>query len=900
MRLIKWIRAEIDRDDLDFQEKKFLLLAFVADFFVLCVFIADIFLKENIVEIAALGVTVVVAPLIANICIRRHRPAIGALIIGASIVYILLPLAFFYGGGLNGGAVYWFAFAYLFVGLLVTGIWRSILLVSLTLLAAFEFYAYYRFPELIHQHSAEMGLKDAAVSAIYVGIAIYIMVWFQNRQFERENRKAREVAEKIENVSKAQNLFFSNMSHEIRTPINTIIGLNEMILREDVSDEVAEDAANIQAAGRILLHIINDILDMSKFQSGQMRLAPVNYKTGDMLSEIVAMLWIRAKDKGLSFHVNIAPDIPSGLYGDEVRIKQILLNLLNNAIKYTKEGSVTLSVQCGERSGDYINMVYSVTDTGVGIRKEHIPHLFNAFSRVENADNRYIEGSGLGLSIVKQLVDLMGGSVTVNSVYTRGSTFVVSIPQRVVNNEAVGELDIEQHHASIQRPVYNQKFEAPDAHVLVVDDNDVNLLVVAKLLRKTRVRIDTVMSGAEALLKTLDVKYDVIFMDHLMPEMDGIECSQLIREQTGGKCRESKIVALTANAGQEARKLFEQKGFDGYLEKPVSGEALENELIRLLPDELLFIADADSDIAKESVKWLQTRERKEAVLITTDSMADLPKDMVKKLRIGVIAHNVVTAEGRFKDGVEIDTDGAIAYIEEHGHNIKTIPPDVYEYERFFADKLSKANDIIHISLSRNLRDSGYHNAVKAAAAFGNVEIFDSGTLSGGQGFLTIIACRLAEDGKSPEQIVEILKRMRDSVHTSFMVRDLKQLEYTGQITGRMAGFINALMIRPVLSVKNGRLRVSAFHVGTKERIWRRYIESSLRDQTRIDRTILLVSYAGITMRELDDFMKMIEETMHFEYVYVRKLSPSLVVSSGAGTLGLTYITGGEVLPKGEL
>ena len=890
MRFIKWLRAEIDRDDLDFQEKKFLLLSFVADFFLLCVFLADIVLKENIVEIAALGVTVVVAPAISLTSIRWHRPELGAQIIGTGIVCILLPLAFFYGGGLHGGAVYWFAFAYLFIGLMITGVWRLILLVFLTLLTAFVFYAAWRFPELIHPHPVMMGIKDAAVSAVYVGIAIYIMVWFQNRQYARENRKARKEAEKVESVSKAQNLFFSNMSHEIRTPINTILGLNEMILREDISDEVAEDAANIQAAGKILLHIINDILDMSKFQSGQMRLSPVNYNTGDMLSEIVAMLWIRAKDKGLSFHVNISPDIPSGLYGDEVRVKQILLNLLNNAIKYTKEGSVTLSVQCGDRVGDVINIVYSVTDTGIGIRKEHIPHLFNAFSRMEEDKNRYIEGSGLGLSIVKQLVDLMGGSVTVNSVYTKGSTFVATIPQRVVNNEAVGELDIEQHHAGMHRPVYNQKFEAPEAQVLVVDDNEINLLVVAKLLRKTRIKLDTAVSGAEALLKTLETKYDVIFMDHLMPEMDGIECSQLIKEQTGGKSRDSRVVALTANAGQEARKLFEQKGFDGYLEKPVSGEALENELIRQLPKELLQMAGEGADIAEESVQWLQTHERKEAVLITTDSIADLPNDLIRKYRIRVIPHNVVTADGRFKDGVEIDTDGALAYIKEHGHSIKALPPEVQEYEAFFADRLSKANDVIHISVSKELAGSGYQNASKAAAAFGNVEIFDSGTLSGGQGFLAILACNLAEEGKTPEQIKEGLQELKPSVHTSFIVRDMTQLEQAGQISGNMAGIINALMIRPVLDVKNGRLKIRGFHVGPRERVWRRYIETTFKNPSRIDTKILLISYAGVTMHELNDFRQMIEKTIRFEDVFVRKVSPSLAVSSGAGTFGLTYMT----------
>ncbi|MBQ2066221.1 MAG: response regulator, partial [Clostridiales bacterium] len=471
-----------------------------------------------------------------------------------------------------------------------------------------------------------------AVFEIVMGIIMTYTKFRLNEQLVTAERQRKE----IYMLNKSQTTFFSNMSHEIRTPINTIIGLNEMILREDVSDEVVEDAVNIKAAGNLLLNLINDILDMSKFQSGSMQLLIEPYRTGDMLSDIVGMLWIRAKDKKLDFNVDVSPDIPAELVGDEVRIKQVLINVINNAIKYTKEGSVSLSVQCEMRDDKICNMIYTVTDTGIGIKTEDIPYLFSAFKRVDENANKHIEGTGLGLSIVKQLIDLMGGKITVNSVYTKGSTFIVEIPQRIEGEGVVGEYDFEKTKALGHRVDYTPKFEAPDARVLVVDDNESNLLVVSKLLRDTKIRIDTVTSGEEALRKTLNTKYDVIFMDHLMPKMDGIECKRHIIDQTGGRSRDSKIVVLTANADEQNRELYSRENFDGYLTKPVSGDELENELYKLLPKELVRITGNRNEIAEETISWMNAGRKRKRVVITTESVADLPSEIVEKYEIAIL------------------------------------------------------------------------------------------------------------------------------------------------------------------------------------------------------------------------------------------------------------------------
>jgi len=389
----------------------------------------------------------------------------------------------------------------------------------------------------------------------------------------------------IEDLSEAQNSFFASMSHEIRTPINTIIGLDEMILRSNISDEVREDAENIQSAGKILLHLLNDLLDISKIESGMMELTKAPYKTKDMFYEIWGMLNIRAQEKGLRFKIEVSPSIPSRLLGDEIRIKQILINLVNNAIKYTKEGTISLSVYSQDDAG-MVNMVYIVEDTGIGIRQESMPYLFTAYKRLNEEKTKYIEGTGLGLSIVKQLITMMNGTIYVDSIYGEGSCFKVTIPQNVVDREPIGDFDVSDGSKRTSE-VYTCSFEAPDARILIVDDTPANIVVAKKLLRDTRVSIDTAENGVEALTMTRKKYYHVIFMDHFMPMMDGIECIKHIRAQDDGACKNSRIVVLTANVAPENEAEYIRAGFDGYLTKPITGKSIEDELKRQLPKNMI-------------------------------------------------------------------------------------------------------------------------------------------------------------------------------------------------------------------------------------------------------------------------------------------------------------------------
>ncbi len=740
---------------------------------------------------------------------------------------------------------------------------------------------------LTQQLDAAYPLTIVVAVTFALRIVFALMLYFLQFSIRVRSIVYEEQKKEIDDLSRAQNRFFSSMSHEIRTPINTIIGLNEMILREKVSDEVAEDAANIRAASNMLLHLINDILDMSKISSGQMKLTPVNYRPGDMLSEIVGMLWLRAKEKGLEFHVEVAPDIPSELYADEVRIKQILINVLNNAIKYTQKGSVTLSIQCNGITDQKADIIYSVTDTGIGIKKESLPYLFTAFRRVDEKENRHIEGTGLGLSIVKQLTELMGGSVSVNSVYTQGSTFVISIPQQVTDFAQIGDINLEQKHRTNMSGQYRCSFEASGAYVLAVDDNESNLMVIRKLLRDTKVVLDTADSGAKALEKTLERAYDVIFMDHLMPEMDGIETFDRIRDQVGGLSKNAKVVALTANAGSDMKKLYSDKGFDGYIVKPINSGELETELMRLLPKDKITLTGGNDDILVNSMSWMDEHRKKRSVAITTESVADIPAMLRERYNIAQIPHKVRTRSGVFADGVEIDSDGLLDYMSGNDY-VKTNAPSAKEHEEFFAKALAGANNVLHLTISTRVNHSGFDDAIDGAAAFDNVTVFDTRHLSSGQGILVIEACRMAAEGMSVEEIVERLEVMRDYVHTNFIVDTLDFLARSGQVGTRTAALFRAFMIHPVINMRGGRMSTRQFYFGTRAHAWRRYINSCLSNESVIDRSELYITYVGLTKKEIDFITQTVESRVHFENVYIQKASPTIAVNCGPGTFGLLY------------
>ena len=413
-------------------------------------------------------------------------------------------------------------------------------------------------------------------------------------------------------AGKAKSQFFAQMSHEIRTPINAVIGMNEMILRECKDPTIIKYASNAHAASQALLSLINDILDLSKLESEKMELIEETYQLDELIRNLINMIKFRAEKKKLEFRVHVNANIPNELCGDSTRIRQIVVNFLTNAVKYTKVGGIVFSVDMElgqveetgvEREVGEVLLKFSVKDSGIGIREEDKSKLFKDFERFDGKINKNVEGTGLGLAITAKLVKLMRGKIEVESVYGEGSTFTVLIPQKVMNVKGVGRFEEKVKVGKKEEEGYRVSFIAPAAKILVVDDNEMNLLVATSLLKETRIQVETALSGKLALKKLSEKHYDLIFLDQMMPGLDGIETLKLAKEMEGNKSKGSAMIALTANAISGAREMFLKEGFTDYLSKPIDAIELEKMLMKYLPKNLLQAPpEGNSKIVKEKPK----------------------------------------------------------------------------------------------------------------------------------------------------------------------------------------------------------------------------------------------------------------------------------------------------------
>ncbi len=383
------------------------------------------------------------------------------------------------------------------------------------------------------------------------------------------------------NVAKSQ--FLSSMSHEIRTPINAVLGMDELILRETREPHIREYAENIRTAGNTLLGLINDILDFSKIEAGKMELIPTEYAVSSLLNDLVMMIAGRAEKKGLVLKVEATEDLPSILYGDELRLRQVITNILTNAVKYTEKGSITLMVNWEKTGSEEISLQVAVKDTGIGIKPEDKAKLFEAFARIEEERNRTIEGTGLGMNITQHLLGMMESQLEVESIYGEGSTFGFRVKQKVLNWQPMGNYEEAYRRTLAERRGKGESFTAPAARVLVVDDTPMNLTVVRGLLKQTKIQVDTAVSGYECLEMSGKKAYDMIFLDHRMPGMDGMETLQALRAQPDRPNAGAPIIALTANAVAGAREEYLAAGFDDYLTKPIDSQQLEACLLKFLP-----------------------------------------------------------------------------------------------------------------------------------------------------------------------------------------------------------------------------------------------------------------------------------------------------------------------------
>lgn len=507
-----------------------------------------------------------------------------------------------------------------------------------------ETIAYKYVEELYHPGILDMVIDHLwLIAVIFVGIAVTVALFLaresahaKSRMLEKEdagkvleeknkelarsrkeliasNKKLELAAREAESANQAKTYFLSTMSHDIRTPMNSILSMNEMVLRECDNENILVYAGYIRASGNTLLGLINDILDFSKMEAGKLDIIPVDYEISSLLNDLVNMAKTRADEKGLKLELNIDCSMPNYLHGDEIRIKQAITNLLTNAVKYTKHGEVDFNIGYDRipEEPDSIMLNISVRDTGIGIRKEDMGKLFKAFERIDETNNRNIEGTGLGLTITQRLLQLMGSQLEVKSEFGKGSIFYFSVKQRVVKWDDVGDYEAAFRRSIAERKKYKEKFIAPKASILVVDDTPMNLTVIKSLLKRTRLQIDAVESGDECITLAAKKQYDMIFLDHMMPRKDGIETLHELKKMANNPNERTPIICLTANAISGMREYYLEAGFDDYLTKPIDPDSLEETILRYLPEDKLCPEGEQLQINEEKQGYEENFESEE-------------------------------------------------------------------------------------------------------------------------------------------------------------------------------------------------------------------------------------------------------------------------------------------------
>ncbi len=470
----------------------------------------------------------------------------------------------------------------------------------------------------LYDYAKMFLIKMILVSLSFLGLTLSIGLWLAGRHqhmAEYQYLQIEKAKEEAERANTAKSRFVANISHELRTPINTIMGMNEMILREqssngddDYSKAVKVFSNNIRQSSELLLGLVNDLLDLSKLESGKMSLIETEYDLSEIIRSVVTMIKIRSDAKGLGFYTQISPEVPTRLYGDQGKLKQVILNLLSNSVKYTDVGGFTLRLTVAETVGDACRLLFAIRDTGRGIKEEEIDKIFSAFERADEEHNTSIQGTGLGLHLCKQYAGLLNGDISCESSYGKGSTFYFIVEQKIVDPTPIGEFALDEVH--LDRDGYTPLFTAPKAKLLAIDDNELNLEVIKGLLKEMQIQVSTAISGQEGLQLMQNKTFDVVLLDHMMPQMDGIETLKHIRESYG----DIPVIALTANASNDGGEFYKQNGFNDYLSKPVDFIELERMLKQYVPDnlqeeELEVVKQKKTDLSagmlSEEYAWLE-------------------------------------------------------------------------------------------------------------------------------------------------------------------------------------------------------------------------------------------------------------------------------------------------------
>ena len=888
--MIRKVYELIHDREIELRERLFRVILLTGLLISVIAILASFKLENVLMNTIPLLVLVGILLVVSVATFKYHKIELSAVLVGVLIICGVFPHMFFISGGISGGATVWFVLGILYIFLMFSGKKLGIFLALVVVSYLFTYILSYMHPEYVVDLTSRAEVYyDSIFAVLAVGIAVGCIMKFQLNVYKEEREVAFRQKEELEELSNSKMNFFSYVSHEIRTPINTIIGLNEMILREDISDEVEEDAKNVRNASKILLSLVNDVLDLTKMENKRMELIPVKYKIRELFSELAGLISVRMKEKNLEFSVDIDANLPSVLYGDEKRLKQVILNLLTNAVKYTEKGSVTLTVQGEVIDDTTLKMEISVSDTGVGIRREDMKELFDTFKRADLKKNRTIEGNGLGLSIVNQLVGLMNGEIKVDSIYGKGSIFTVILEQKILDMMPVGVFDAMMTNDTGKTEHYRQSFEAPEAKILIVDDDEKNLMVACKLLRATKVSIDTATSGEECLEYTKNTEYHVILLDYRMPEMDGVETLQRIKRQENGLCSKTPVIVLTGDASPEDEQQFLGDGFDGYLAKPVEGKQLEAEILRFLPREVIeYQADSVEQNTTPDLVQRILRHKRKKIMITSDCASDLPKDLREKYNIHLMYTYIMTEKGSFRDTEEIGTDNFFRYMSEGGKDVYAVGAPVEEYGEFYSKMLLEAENIIHISLSAKV-GTGCGNAKEAAKEFYHVHVIDSEFISGGEGLLVLYAAKLAKEGHSVEEICKAVEREKKKVEMRLLLPSINTFYKNGYVSETTAKLCKYFNLYPIVKGKHGKVALAGVEGGKIEHARRHYIKSQLFWKSRIDTDIIYITHTGYTVEEQKEIQREVEKWIPFKRVVMQRCTVSIASNAGMGVVGIAYV-----------
>ena len=515
-----------------------------------------------------------------------------------TIFLVMFPYLFFKSGGYKGGMVSFYIFGILFTVFMLEG--KAMFFTAFTEMVVYiaTILIAYQNPQMVVWFSSEKEVvMDLLIGFCASSISVAVVMYLHFRMYNKQQEILEEARIEAQSANKAKSAFLANMSHEIRTPINVMLGMNEMILRESESEEIRQYAKSIERSGSYLISLINNILDISRIESGKMEIEEGKYELRQLLDEVMLIAEKQAEQKSLKMNLIFDKTLPAYLIGDVIHIKQILLNLINNAVKYTKEGQIDIKVSKNEEE---TKLIFEVKDTGIGIKEENLPVLFDAFMRVDSKKNKKIKGTGLGLAIAKQLVEQMDGKIWVESVYGKGSSFFVQLPMKKVSDGKISNVEWKEADERKRR-----SFVAPQAKILIVDDNPENLMVTSSLLKRTAVFVDTAASGEECIHKVRQNVYDLILLDYMMPQMDGIDT---IRELKKDVQFHIPVIALTADVTKGIEQTFLREGFCAYLSKPVMWSKLEDLLMKYLRDDLVFIREdlkEEQKIKDEEFKQLK-------------------------------------------------------------------------------------------------------------------------------------------------------------------------------------------------------------------------------------------------------------------------------------------------------